>query len=242
MMTHLLEGVVQHGTGQGAKSLGRPVSGKTGTSSDYGDAWFIGYTPSVLAAVWVGFDDKSSLGKDETGARAALPIWISFMNQALKGTPVETFKVPPGVTLVRVNLETGLPDTTGSQETVVEAFLDGTVPFLVWKTGAGRKRELPQPYPRGRFFRVSESTPLDVHRTHLIFRTGETMKDEEIKSMLGRCKTIAVVGISPKEDRPSYTVASYLKSKGTASFPSGRTAKRYLEKRFITALRRFLRR
>jgi penicillin-binding protein 1A len=128
VMTHLLEGVVQHGTGQRAKSLGRPVSGKTGTSSDYGDAWFIGYTPSALAAVWVGFDDKSSLGKDETGARAALPIWVSFMNQALKGTPVESFKVPPGVTLVKVNLETGLPDDTGSQETIMEAFPDGTVP------------------------------------------------------------------------------------------------------------------
>jgi penicillin-binding protein 1A len=141
IMTHLLEGVVQHGTGQRAKSLGRPVSGKTGTSSDYGDAWFVGYTPSALAAVWVGFDDKSSLGKDETGARAALPIWVSFMNQALKGTPVQSFKVPPGVTLVRVNLETGLPYDTGSQETVMEAFLDGTVPFIVPLEDEGRGKE-----------------------------------------------------------------------------------------------------
>ena len=122
IMTHLLEGVVQHGTGQGAKILGRPISGKTGTTSDYGDAWFVGYTPSVLAAVWVGFDDKSSLGKDETGARAALPIWVSFMSQTLRGTPVESFKAPPGVTLVRVNLETGLPDNGGPQDTVMEAF------------------------------------------------------------------------------------------------------------------------
>ena len=137
IMTHLLEGVVQHGTGQGAKSLGRPVSGKTGTTSDYGDAWFIGYTPSVLTAVWIGFDDKSSLGKDETGARAALPIWVSFMKQALRNTPVEPFKVPPGVTLVKVNLETGLPDDTGSQETIMEAFLDGTVPG----EGGGQERE-----------------------------------------------------------------------------------------------------
>ena len=128
IMTHLLEGVVQHGTGQRAKNLGRPISGKTGTTSDYGDAWFIGYTPSVLTAVWVGFDDKSSLGKDETGARAALPIWVSFMYQALRGTSVESFKVPPGVTLVKVNLETGLPGSGGPQDTVMEAFLDGTVP------------------------------------------------------------------------------------------------------------------
>jgi penicillin-binding protein 1A len=137
IMTHLLEGVVQHGTGQGAKSLGRPISGKTGTTSDYGDAWFIGYTPSVLTAVWVGFDDKSSLGKDETGARAALPIWVSFMNQALRGTSVEPFKVPPGVTLVKVNLETGLPSSGGPPDTVMEAFLDGTVPG----EGGGQERE-----------------------------------------------------------------------------------------------------
>ena len=95
LMTHLLEGVVQHGTGQRAKALGRPIAGKTGTSSDYSDAWFIGYTPSLLTGVWVGFDDKTSLGKNETGSRAALPIWNSFMAQALKNIPFETFTPPP---------------------------------------------------------------------------------------------------------------------------------------------------
>jgi len=127
LMTHLLEGVVQHGTGQRAKSLGRPVAGKTGTSSDYGDAWFIGYTPSILASVWVGFDDKASLGKDETGARAALPIWLYFMDEALKDMPVEHFLVPDGIVLKRVSLEAGLPATDDSQETIIEAFIDGTV-------------------------------------------------------------------------------------------------------------------
>jgi len=128
LMTHLLEGVIQHGTGQRAKTLGRPVAGKTGTSSDYGDAWFIGYTPSLLASVWVGFDDKASLGKDETGARAALPIWLYFMNDALKDMPIEYFQVPEGIILKRVSLETGLPTLDSYQETIVEAFLDGTVP------------------------------------------------------------------------------------------------------------------
>jgi len=127
-MTHLLEGVIQHGTGQRAKTLGRPVAGKTGTSSDYGDAWFIGYTPSLLASVWVGFDDKASLGKDETGARAALPIWLYFMNDALRDRPIEYFSVPDGIVLKRVSLETGLPTLDSYQETIVEAFLDGTVP------------------------------------------------------------------------------------------------------------------
>jgi penicillin-binding protein 1A len=128
IMTHLLEGVVQHGTGQRAKVLGRPIAGKTGTSSDYADAWFIGYTPSILTAVWVGFDDKTSLGKDETGARAALPIWISFMSKALADTPSESFKVPPGITLRKVNIETGLPSDGDSPETIIEAFIEGTQP------------------------------------------------------------------------------------------------------------------
>jgi len=128
IMTHLLQGVVQHGTGQRAKILGRPVAGKTGTSSDYSDAWFIGYSPSLLAGVWVGFDDKTSLGKKETGARAALPIWISFMSQALRNAPIETPKPPPGIALIKVNIETGLPTSTDSPETITEAFIDSSVP------------------------------------------------------------------------------------------------------------------
>ena len=129
IMTHLLEGVVQHGTGQRAKVLGRPIAGKTGTSSDYSDAWFVGYTPSLLTGVWVGFDDKTSLGEKETGARAALPIWISFMNQALRNTPVETFHPPRGITLTNVNIETGLPSDRESAETIMEAFIDGSIPW-----------------------------------------------------------------------------------------------------------------
>jgi penicillin-binding protein 1A len=128
LMTHLLQGVVQHGTGQRAKVLGRPIAGKTGTSSDYADAWFIGYTPSFLTTVWVGFDDKVSLGNNETGARAALPIWISYMDQALRNTPVETFKVPSGITMVKVNIETGLPINEDSQDAIIEAFVEGSVP------------------------------------------------------------------------------------------------------------------
>jgi penicillin-binding protein 1A len=141
IMTHLLEGVVQHGTGQRAKALGRPVAGKTGTSSDYSDAWFIGYTPSLLAGVWVGFDDKTSLGKNETGARAALPIWISFMDRALRNTPVETPKPPEGIALVKVNLETGLPTDQDSPDTIVEAFIDSSIP---WKK-QGPEEEGPPP-------------------------------------------------------------------------------------------------
>ncbi len=128
IMTHLLEGVVQHGTGQRAKVLDRPIAGKTGTSSDYTDAWFIGYTPSLLTTVWVGFDEKASLGKDETGSRAALPIWIAFMSKALEDSDVENFEPPPGIVMKRVNLETGLLTQEDSKETILEAFIEGTLP------------------------------------------------------------------------------------------------------------------
>jgi penicillin-binding protein 1A len=96
-MTAMLEEVIQFGTGMQAKALGRPAAGKTGTTQDYTDAWFIGFTPQVTAGVWVGFDDKQiSLGKKETGAKAALPIWLEFMQSALAGMPeVEFANVVP---------------------------------------------------------------------------------------------------------------------------------------------------
>jgi len=128
IMTHLLEGVVQHGTGQRAKVLNRAVAGKTGTSSDYTDAWFVGYSPTLLTAVWVGFDEKTSLGKDETGARAALPIWIAFMSEALADSPLEAFKAPPGIVMKKVNIETGLLTDEESSETILEAFVEGMLP------------------------------------------------------------------------------------------------------------------
>jgi len=152
IMTHLLQGVVQHGTGQRAKALGRPVAGKTGTSSDYSDAWFVGYTPSLLAGVWVGFDDKTSLGKGESGARAALPIWISFMDQALRNTPIETPKPPEGIVLVKVNLETGLPSNGDSPDTIVEAFTDSSIP---WKKEGHEEETAPAGAP------ASEGSPHD---------------------------------------------------------------------------------
>jgi penicillin-binding protein 1A len=91
-MTAMLEEVIQFGTGAGAKALGRPAGGKTGTTQDYTDAWFLGFTPQLTCGVWVGYDDKQiSLGKGETGARAALPIWLEFMKAALDGQPVLDF-------------------------------------------------------------------------------------------------------------------------------------------------------
>jgi penicillin-binding protein 1A len=82
-MVSLLQGVVQHGTGSAARKLGHPVAGKTGTTNDYTDAWFIGFTPSITCGVWIGFDEKKKLGENETGGHAALPIWIDFMGAVI---------------------------------------------------------------------------------------------------------------------------------------------------------------
>ena len=92
-MTAMLQDVVERGTGMPARALGRPAGGKTGTTNDFTDAWFMGFTPEITAGVWVGFDDKSvSLGKPETGAIAALPIWLEFMQGALEGKPIQAFQ------------------------------------------------------------------------------------------------------------------------------------------------------
>jgi len=92
-MTAMLEEVVQFGTGVRAKELGRVSAGKTGTTNDFTDAWYIGFTPHITAGVWVGNDDKRvSLGKKETGARAALPIWLEFMQKAVEAYPAQDFQ------------------------------------------------------------------------------------------------------------------------------------------------------
>jgi len=132
LATSMLEEVVNHGTGWRAKALGRPVAGKTGTTNEYRDAWFIGYTPELAAGVWVGFDDMRSLGKDETGSRAAAPIWVSFMKEAIKeiapfGEEPRPFPVPDGIVTAVIDPLTGLLATENSGK-MVEFFKEGTVP------------------------------------------------------------------------------------------------------------------
>jgi penicillin-binding protein 1A len=128
IMTHLLQGVIEEGTGQKAKELGRPAAGKTGTTNEMKDAWFIGYTPSTLAGVWVGYDDHTlSLGKGETGGRAACPIWLYFMKEWLKHEPVESFPIPPGVVFARINSGSGLV-TRADDPSGVYAVFAGSVP------------------------------------------------------------------------------------------------------------------
>ena len=95
VMVMFMQEVVLHGTAVRAAALKHPLAGKTGTTNDFTDAWFVGFSPSIACGVWVGFDEKKTLGKKETGALAALPIWIDFMKVALKGRDSEDFAPPP---------------------------------------------------------------------------------------------------------------------------------------------------
>jgi penicillin-binding protein 1A len=129
VMVRLLQGVIQNGTGRAARVLVRPVAGKTGTTNEHHDAWFLGFSPQIVAGAWVGFDDmQRSLGKGETGAQAALPIWVGFMQEALKRYDPIPFPVPEGVVQAEIDPESGLLATPQCHKILRETFLAGTVP------------------------------------------------------------------------------------------------------------------
>jgi len=125
LITSMMEDVVKYGTGWRAKALGGPVAAKTGTTNDYKDAWFVGYTPNLVAAVWVGFDNAKTLGSQETGGKAAAPIWTMFMSSAAKGEP-EVFQQPEGIVSLFIDPKTGL--LSGDDSGLKEYFREGTQP------------------------------------------------------------------------------------------------------------------
>jgi penicillin-binding protein 1A len=127
-MTSMLEGVVQRGTGTAAKAIGKPVAGKTGTTNDYNDAWFVGYSPDLVAGVWVGFDSPRSLGEGETGGSLSAPVFTEFMQMALADKPPIPFRVPPGMNFIPIDRHTGLRAEAGDPGTILEAFKPGTAP------------------------------------------------------------------------------------------------------------------
>ena len=124
----MLQGVVQRGTGRRLRDLGRPLAGKTGTTDDAFDTWFIGFSPDLAVGVYVGFDRPKSLGPREQGASVAAPIFKQFVSEALAGEPVIPFRVPPGIRLVRVNAQSGLPARPGERNVILEAFRPGSEP------------------------------------------------------------------------------------------------------------------
>lgn len=125
----MAQGVVERGTAATAVgSLGIPLAGKTGTTSDYKDAWFVGFSPDLVVGVWTGFDRPRTMGQGETGANVAAPIFGSFMRQALADTPPTPFRIPAGVRLVRIDYMTGLLPGPTTTQTILEAFRPGTEP------------------------------------------------------------------------------------------------------------------
>jgi penicillin-binding protein 1A len=129
LMINMMKGVVQRGTATRARDLGRPLAGKTGTSQDHRDLWFIGMTPDVSAGAWMGYDDFSTIeSKDWTGGSTVVPWWTEIMKEVVKGMPVKDFKVPPQISFVTIDQNTGKLAFPTSSNKFPEAFLQGTEP------------------------------------------------------------------------------------------------------------------
>jgi penicillin-binding protein 1A len=138
VVTDLMKGVVEIGTGKKARELGRPAAGKTGTSTNYRDAWFFGFVPELLCGVWVGRDDFKPVGHDATGGQVALPIWLSYMQEALRSVPVRDFEPPPGVIFVRADPEKGVPATPDKPGSRLMPLRRGTLPPVFRAGSSGR--------------------------------------------------------------------------------------------------------
>ena len=145
LVTSMLEGVVSRGTGRAARVVNRPVAGKTGTTNNQVDAWFVGYTPDLLTAVWVGYDELHSLGPQNTGGKIAAPLWASYMQKALAKRSVEDFDVPEGVLCVNIDPASGLRARPDNMRAFLECFKAGTEPHEftpVWQPDQAVNGEL----------------------------------------------------------------------------------------------------
>lgn len=130
--TSMLEGVVRNGTAVVVNKLGVPVAGKTGTTNDERDAWFVGYTPDLVVGVYIGYDNPRPMGRGNTGGGLAAPIFLDFMQQALAGKPPVDFRVPRGLRLIPIDRKTGLQAQTGQEGVILEAFKPGTAPPSIY--------------------------------------------------------------------------------------------------------------
>ncbi|MEQ8595181.1 MAG: penicillin-binding protein 1A [Parvibaculum sp.] len=133
-ITSMLEGAIQRGTGASVKSVGVPLAGKTGTSNEARDTWFLGYSPNLVVGVFVGFDEPAPLGRAETGGRTAAPVFRDFMTKAIGGKPAIPFRIPSGINLVKVDLKTGALASGDGGGVILEAFREGTEPRLTSST------------------------------------------------------------------------------------------------------------
>ena len=124
LMSNLLKGVITSGTGGAARELGPNVAGKTGTTNDYIDAWFVGFTPNVVTAVWTGFDDNKTLGFGETGGRTPVSVWKEFMRATIKKYGDDSFPIPPGITQVWIEKKTGRKVAPNSPGSILESYAE----------------------------------------------------------------------------------------------------------------------
>ncbi len=166
LMTSALSGVIRSGTGRAAASLPYPLAGKTGTTDNNTDAWFIGYAPRLAVGVWVGFDEPQSLGDGETGARAALPIWTEFMEQALANDPVEEFVRPAGITAWPIDGPSGTAagPGPGCEKSRLEFFVEGTEPTLRCSRAVGELMKLPYVFQR---YELTDDGTLEIPENEL---------------------------------------------------------------------------
>ena len=170
-MVSILEGVVQRGTGVRLKALGRPIAGKTGTTNESRDAWFMGFTPDLVVGVFTGFDNPRSLGKHETGSSVAVPIFKNFMKLALIDQPPTPFRRPEGIKSLRINAKTGVRARPGDTNVIWETFLSGTEPSddmyilnesgisLMQDYGYGSSYDAYDPNAYGNYPRNNSDTP-----------------------------------------------------------------------------------
>jgi len=136
-IVHMLEGVVERGTGRRARRVGKPLAGKTGTTNDYVDALFFGFSPDLVVGIWMGFDEPKSLGDNEGGGSVAGVVFTEFMERALEDKPAIPFRIPPGVRLVSIDARTGLLPSIDTETIILEAFRPGTEPGMVFSQDTG---------------------------------------------------------------------------------------------------------
>jgi len=190
LLLHVLEGVVQRGTGQKARVLDAHLAGKTGTTDDYSDAWFVGSSPRITVGVWVGRDKKAPIGKKMTGAAAALPIWIRFMEAYLEtldeDARAERFPVPAGVVFSAVDWYSGhvvVPACSKQSRVILEAFLDGTEPLVTCEGDEPDLWQLPWPFQQAYYTpRIGEPMPDIQSLARADERIEEAKEEEEAKA------------------------------------------------------------
>lgn len=178
LMNRVLSGVISDGTGRAASSLGTELAGKTGTTDNNTDAWFVGYSPNLAVGVWVGFDEPRSLGSRETGAMAALPIWRAFMKGALAIRPAEEFPTPPDITVVSIDRKTGLKANhrAGCTSVISEVFVRGTEPTEYCTHEHHTLLDFPYPFQD---YRLTERGSLAIPANKL-----DTLLDSEVDVFL----------------------------------------------------------